>query len=150
MESGEVADASPLSVNEGNPPSLAAWLDELCIYYMRRGVGFDEFWYGDYCRLPYYERLYEISCEARNEACWLAGLYHFEGTALALSNAFRKKGSPPASYPSRPHAVTEAERGRREEEARRQDQALARDWLASFASRHNQNFQKEAGNCQLK
>lgn len=143
MESGEVADASPLSAEEEKTPSLSEWLDELCVYYMRCGVRFEDFWYGDMCRLKYYERLYEVSCEARNEECWLAGLYHFEGTSIALSNAFRKKGATPVSYPAQPHPVTAAARERRQAEEERRSQSLVRDWFASFAARHNRKYKKE-------
>ena len=51
-------------------------LDQLCIYYMSLGVPYDEFWYGDYCALKYYEEAYLKKRKIHNEEFWMQGMYN--------------------------------------------------------------------------
>ena len=56
----------------------------------------DEFWHGDMRLLDAYQKSYyrKISYEK-----WLEGQYNLVAFGVTLSNAFAKKGSPPARYP---------------------------------------------------
>ncbi len=50
------------------------------------GVSCDDFWYGDYTKLDYYVRAYDLKREAKSQEMWLQGLYNFDAISTALSN----------------------------------------------------------------
>lgn len=82
--------------------TLEEQLDELCLYYMSIGVPYDEFWYGDYCSLKYYEETYLRQRKIRNEEMWMNGMYSYHGVAISLANAFRGKGQKAEEYMKEP------------------------------------------------
>lgn len=84
------------------PKSLEEQLDALCEYYMSIGVPYDEFWYGDYCKLKYYEAQYLAQRKIRNEEMWMQGAYIYNAVSVAVGNAFRSKGVTPAKYLEKP------------------------------------------------
>lgn len=77
-------------------------LDRLCVYYMAIGVPYEEFWYGNYCSLKYYEEVYLQKRKVANEEMWMQGMYFYHAIATALSNAFRGKGQSPQKYVEKP------------------------------------------------
>ncbi len=89
-------------LESSTPKTLEEHLDALCEYYMSIGVSYDEFWYGDYCRLKYYEARYLAQRKIQNEQAWMQGAYIFHAVSVALGNAFRKKGSKPENYLEKP------------------------------------------------
>lgn len=100
MERGEIDEDDPTRSDQ--PKTMEEHLDDLCMYYMSMGVPYDEFWYGDYCSLKYYEAVYMRQRKVRNEEFWMQGIYHYDGVAIALSNAFRDKGHKAEDYLKEP------------------------------------------------
>ncbi len=92
--------------------SVGDQLDSLCEYYMSIGVPYEEFWYGDYCRLKYYEAVYLQQRKAENERMWMMGAYVYSAFGTVMANAFRSKGSKVQDYIQKPiqfFPLTEAE-----------------------------------------
>lgn len=104
MENDEVGSA--LS-NEQKITNLSKWLDGFCDYYMAMGVSFDEFWYGDYCRLKYYERAYFNKLKKRDYDMWLSGAYVYQAVSVALARGFG--GDKRAEYPKQPFGYEKPE-----------------------------------------
>lgn len=105
MGSSEVEDLLPNFKSELRPLTLGEQFDQWCAFYMMIGVSFDEFWYGDYCRLKYYQEAYRLKRKADNERMWLQGAYNYEGHAITLSNAFSKHSH--LKYPEKPYDIIE-------------------------------------------
>lgn len=74
------------------------WLEQLCEYYMAMGVSFDEFWYGDYCKLKFYEKKHSHDLERRNYNAWLQGALFYRAIEVALARGFG--GDRNAKYPT--------------------------------------------------
>lgn len=120
MES-EQEQLSSLSIQEEDLSDfpISDMLDEACAYYMAMGVSYEEFWYGDYTRLKYYERAYDLKRKAKNEWLWLLGAYIDNAVATELANFGAKKGAQPRKYLAEPVQVvplTEKEKKEKEKE----------------------------------
>ena len=72
MEARQVKASS-----QKNTVKISDALDELCAYYLSIGLSYDEFWYGDFCRLKYYREAFEMQRERDNQRIWLEGLYNY-------------------------------------------------------------------------
>jgi hypothetical protein len=90
--------------------TYAEWLDEMCAFYMSIGVSYDEYWHGNYAKLQYYYKAYEMrqkrdSYKTDYEA-WLQGAYNYEAVcdASPLFNPFAKKETKAHPYPQQPHS----------------------------------------------
>lgn len=73
---------------------------------------YDQYWKGDTMAAKAYREKYEIDRDNRNAEMWWQGLYNYEGHAVTLANAFKKKGAKAAQYPQEPYRIrpmTEAE-----------------------------------------
>lgn len=98
------------SPSEDKPLTYAGWLDEMCVFYMSIGVSYDEFWHGNYAKLQYYYKTYEMqqkraSSKADHEA-WLHGAYNFQAVCNAspIFNPFAKKETKAHPYPEQPYS----------------------------------------------
>ena len=109
MENGEVS--SSLSKHK---TTLSEWLGSLCEYYMAMGVSFDEFWYGDYCRLKFYEQAYLNRLQKRDYDQWLLGAYFYKAISVALAQGFG--GDQRAEYPKQPFGYEKPEEQMSQEE----------------------------------
>lgn len=101
-------DDDPLLANFKSslePLTLAEQLDEWCTYYMAIGVPYEEFWYGDYCKLKYYVERHRQELKAKNHELWLQGMYFYEAVGTALARGFTKHSQ--AKYPDKPYDVVE-------------------------------------------
>lgn len=87
------------------PLTFGEQLDEWCAYYMSIGVPYDEFWYGDYCKLKYYENTYRLTKKMKNELLWLQGMYDYEAFSVTLARAFDKHSK--ADYSKKPYEIVE-------------------------------------------
>lgn len=93
-------------------------LDEWCAFYMSIGVPCEEFWRGDYTRLPNYFRAWEIKrereAEERNFNAYLAGLYNYQAMSSVIGTYMwwkaGKKGKSPDGYLEKPIPITEREK----------------------------------------
>lgn len=95
MDGGEVGHPS-----EKNKLSLSDELDYLCKYYMMMGVSYEDFWYGDYCKLKFIEENYYNTMQRRNSEMWLQGIYVYYAFSSVLAAAFSKRST--VKYPSEP------------------------------------------------
>lgn len=60
---------------------------------------------------PYY-KAEKLRCEKTDNFMWLMGSYVFEAISIALSNAFRKKGTQAKQFLDKPYsAIAREERG---------------------------------------
>ena len=73
-------------------------LDKLCEYFMAMGVSYEEFWFGDYCKLKYYEQAYFHQLEKRNYDVWLQGALFYKALEVALARGFG--GDKSVKYPT--------------------------------------------------
>ena len=89
-------------------------LDKLCEYYMAMGVSFEEFWYGDYCRLKYYEQAYFNQLQRRDYDQWLLGAYFYRAISVALAQGFG--GNQRVEYPKQPFGYEKPEEQMSQEE----------------------------------
>ena len=85
---------------------------------MSIGVPYDEYWYGDYTRLKFYYKAWEMKStrevEMNNQSAYLAGLYNYNAFSAVMA-AFGwalggKKGHKPDGYMQHPIAITENEK----------------------------------------
>lgn len=122
-------------------------LDRACSYYMAIGVSYDDFWNGDYTRLKYELEAYRLKQEERNHELWLQGYYVYEATSVALANAFREKGKPPAEYRKEPIRITPQTEEEKEEEAKKTLETFKANLIALTGrlERREQERMKEAG-----
>lgn len=88
------------------PLSLAEQLDEWCAFYMSIGVPYDEFWYGNYCKLKYYVMAHRLKKKMDNEKLWLQGMYNYEAFQVTLANGFKdKKSGKTYKYAEKPYDI---------------------------------------------
>ena len=102
---------------------------EQCPYYLTIGVSWDEYWHGDYTRLPYYRKAYALKREEINQQLWLQGVYFLN----AIGCAFSKE----AQYPSEPLPLTEEDVRKREEKRKQTEIDNARAYME--VAMHNIN-----------
>lgn len=76
----------PLASQTAKNEWVAAWLDELCPYYMALGVSCEDFWHGDYTQFKFYVQAHDLIRQKQSEYMWLMGAYNFRAFATALSN----------------------------------------------------------------
>lgn len=125
MENGEVK--SPLS-------NLTDWLEKLCEYYMAMGVSFEEFWYGDYCRLKFYEQAYFNRLKKRDYDLWLEGAYFYQAISVALARGFG--GDKRAEYPKQPFGYEKPEEQMSQEELLAYIQQQLEEEARNYANTH--------------
>ena len=81
----------------------------------------EQYWNGDVWLAKDYYEAYLLIVQRKSEEFWLQGLYNHAAVAIAVGNAFRKKGSSPKSYPQEPLRITplsEEEKAKKAEEER--------------------------------
>lgn len=102
------------SAEPSEPKKYSDVIDELCAFYMSIGVSYDEFWYGDYCRLKYYREAFEMQRERENQRAWLEGLYNYRAYKSVMEmfsyGLAGGKGRKPEGYLDKPFPITERER----------------------------------------
>ena len=74
--------------------TIGQLIRELCPFYLSIGVTWDEYWNGDYSKLPYYRKAYSYKQKQLNSQLWLQGYYFLH----AIGAAFSKEGK----YPEEP------------------------------------------------
>lgn len=96
------------------------------------------FWEGDVWLAPAYVRANQLRAQRKSEEMWLQGAYIYNAVAVAVSNAFRKKGAKPQKYLSEPVRVvplTEEEKEAKAEEERRKLVAYLNSWQANWKAK---------------
>lgn len=90
------------------------------------GMSYSQYWDEPPYLAVAFRRAYRLKRELDNENAWLQGIYFYDAVAVALQNAFSKRGAKKEKYLERPidiFPLTEAEKARREEEERKKMQA---------------------------
>jgi hypothetical protein len=75
--------------------------------YMNMGMTYDEFWHGAPEMVISYRKAYRLKLEDMNRELWLQGQYFHDAVAVALSNAFRKRGAQTQKYLEKPYDLFE-------------------------------------------
>ena len=72
---------------------------------MSLGMSYTDYWEGENSLPGFFIQAYNQrrrrEMEEQNFNAWLGGFYNMQAFAVVLSNAFAKKGSPPAEYPDK-------------------------------------------------
>ena len=100
------------------------------------GVSYDEYWNGDYTRLPYYRKAYALKRHEENEKLWMQGLYFLRAIGCVLPGS-------DTSYPDEPFPLTEEEAAEREVRKRREAFYNAKAYMETMM--HNINKQRREG-----
>ena len=119
-------------------------LDQLCPYFMAMGMSYREFWHGDYTQWKFWEEEHRQRKKAENEMLWLQGAYFYNALTAALTNAFRERGDPPASYLEEPLRITPMTEEEREAEQRKQVESF-RAQLESLRGHFEAKHKRERG-----
>ena len=93
---------------------------------MAMGMSYSQFWDEPPYLAVAFRRAYRLKRELDNENAWLQGIYFYDAVAVALQNAFSKRGAKKEKYLERPidiFPLTEVEKKLREEEERKKMQA---------------------------
>lgn len=72
-------------------------------FYLSIGMSSAEYWTGDPVLARYFRKAYQLRLEQQDYNAWLQGMYYYEALSIALSNAFRKKGTPTLNYTEQPY-----------------------------------------------
>ena len=130
MEGDEVKPSS----SDKKIVNLSEWLEKLCEYYMAMGVSFEDFWYGDYCRLKFYEKAYFNRLKKRDYDMWLMGAYAYQAVSIALARGFG--GDKRAEYPKQPFGYEKPEEQMSQEELLAYIQKQLEEQAAAYARNH--------------
>ena len=87
-----------------------------CPHYMALGMTYEQYWYGDPLAVRYFYEADRIKAERINYEAWLNGLYTCKALEATVGNIFKKKGSKPIEYPSKPFEFSDSEKNRTEHE----------------------------------
>lgn len=68
------------------------------------------FWYDDADMVGVYVKAFERKQEHANREAWLSGVYNHHAVSVAIGNAFKKKGSPPIEYMTKPIELRKKEK----------------------------------------
>ena len=92
------------------------------------GMTYQQYWDEPPHLAVTYRKAYRLKRKMENENAWLTGLYVYDAFAVAMSNAFSKRGAKKQTYVEKPvdiFPLTEQERKLRErEEFKKMDAAL--------------------------
>lgn len=80
---------------------------------------YEEYWYGDPLMVRAFYKAEKLRQKRRDEDAWLNGLYVLRALDAIVGNAFRKEGTVPSKYPTKPiYYEIEAENGEESEQAK--------------------------------
>ena len=95
-------------------------------------MSWDEYWYGDYTRLPFYRKAYALKREETNQKLWMQGVYFLRAIGCAF---FENE-----TYPEEPLPLTDEDAKEQEERRRRIEIDNARAYME--VAMHNINKQR--------
>lgn len=75
------------------------------VYIGVYGMTYDQFWRDDPWIAKTMRDAWVARRKAENERDWLLGAYNYQALCTALSNAFRKKGTPAEKYLEKPFPI---------------------------------------------
>lgn len=103
---------------------------------MNMGVSYDEYWHGDYTKLPFYRKAFEQKREEINQQLWLQGLYFLRAIASVMPKA-------ELLYPEEPFPLTNKEVEAQEERQKEREINNARAYMETVMHEVNKK-RKEA------
>jgi hypothetical protein len=101
-----------------------------CPRYLAMGLSWDDYWHGDYAKLPYYRKAHALRRNERNEELWMLGIYFLRAIGAILPKS-------ELSYPSEPFALTQEEVEDQEKRQKEKEIADARAYMETMM--HNIN-----------
>lgn len=111
--------------------TLAEFIVDQCPRYMNMGVSYDEYWHGDYTKLPYYRKAYEQRRDEINQQLWLQGLYFLRAIASVMPKA-------ELLYPEEPLPLTKKEVEAQEERQKQVQISNARAYMEAVMKNVNE------------
>lgn len=109
-----------------------------CPRYMAMGVSYDDYWHGDYTKLPYYRKADAIRREQKNEELWMQGLYFLRAIASVLPKSEYQ-------YPDEPMPLTKEDVERQEERRKRAEIEKARAYMEAAMHKVNKKRREKGG-----
>ena len=118
---------------------------EVFPYYLSIGMTPEQYWDGDPTLPVYYRKADELRRKRDNEHMWLQGMYIYEALCdvSPVLNAFAKKGTKPAPYPSHPYSITAKERVEEKRLKEKRDAEKARRYMESMMAKTNKRFESK-------
>ena len=103
----------------------------------------EQYWDGDPTLPKYYRKADELRRKRNNESLWLQGLYIYDALCAVspVLNAFARKGTKPAPYPSSPYSLTEQDREEEKKLKEKRDGEKARRYMESMMAKMNKRFE---------
>ena len=121
--------------SEAQAKTIGQFIVDQCPYYLSIGVTWDEYWHGDYTRLPYYRKAYALKREETNQKLWLQGVYFLRALGCIVSDE--------EPYPSEPLPLTKEAVEEQAERQKRIEIDNARAYME--AAMHNINKPRKEG-----
>ncbi len=115
-----------LQVDEA-PPKLKEIFEEVCPYYLAKGMSLTEFWDEDPQLVKFYDKADEIKRRQKNHELWMQGMYIYDAL-VSVASSFGKGKT--FEYPDMPYPLTASEKEEQEEIRRKRNRERAK---ASFA-----------------
>lgn len=118
---------------------------EVFPYYLSIGMTFEQYWDGDPTLAKYYRKADAFSRKRRNEDMWLQGMYIYEAlcNVSPVLNAFAKKGTKPAPYPSQPYPLTDKDRYEEMKLKEKRAGEKAKRYMESIMAKTNKHFESK-------
>lgn len=104
---------------------------------------YDQFWRDDPWIAKTYRDAYVARRKAENERDWLLGNYNYQAVAIAMSNAFRKKGSQAEHYLEKPFPIFPPTKEEIEAENRREKEKIEAVYRSILAKQRAEKAAKE-------
>lgn len=117
--------------------TLGQFIVDQCPRYMAMGVPYDEYWNGDYKKLPFYRKAYALKRNERNFDAWLQGVYILRAIGSVVPGSEEM-------YPQEPLPLTEEDFQRAEERQKRKEIESAKTYMETMM--HNINKKRKEAN----
>ena len=134
-----------------SPTPFGDTFDELLPHYMAMGMGYDEYWDGEYGTKKACRKAYRIRIENERRIAdadhWYIGQYimaALQATPLIVPGVNMRKGASLPDYPDKPF-MEKAEERKKEEVRKKQEEdqsKLAMAMFQAFTTRFNKNIEK--------
>lgn len=99
----------------------------------------EEFWHGDSSLVNAFREADELRQRRMNQESWLQGLYIYNGVAVAITNAFGKRGSKRQDYPKQPYDIFEKSEEEKKADAEKERRKLIEKlnkWKSAWDRKH--------------
>lgn len=118
--------------------TIGQFIREECPRYLSMGVSYDEYWYGDYTRLPYYRKANQWKQDDTNFACWLQGWYILQAIACVVPKS-------EATYPTEPIPMTREQVAEQEAKEKQREIDNARAHMEAMMHSINKQRREKGG-----